>query len=162
MRLKSEGVIVFYVSENQLRSFLEAVISDSALEEKLKDAAQPDDVAAIAHSAGFESISPELVADFLEYVSAQSASEPEGEQELSAVSGGLSSGAIVGIASGAVAGVGVIAGATYLAYQAHSEQQFMNGIDSNLRVASNNAKTNKSMYDQNNRRNNRLASNYGL
>ena len=92
------------MSKDQLRSFLEAVNTDTALQEKLKDAAEPEAVAAVAHSAGFESVSPELVADFLEYVSAQSASNQEGEQELSAVSGGMSTAAITGIASGAVAG----------------------------------------------------------
>ena len=102
------------MSKEQFLSFLEAVNTDSALQEKLKDAAEPDAVAAIAQSAGFQSVSPELVTDFLEYVAAQSASEQEGEQELSTVSGGLSAGAITGIASGAVAGVGVIAGAVLL------------------------------------------------
>ena len=100
------------MSKDQLRSFLEAVNTDTALQEKLKEAAEPDAVAAIAQSAGFESVSPELVTDFLEYVAAQSASEQKGAQELSAVSGGLSPLAIAGIATGAVvAGAGVIAGA---------------------------------------------------
>ena len=103
------------MSKDQLRSFLEAVNTDTALQEKLKDAAEPDAVAAIAQSAGFESVSPELVTDFLEYVAAQSAIETEEAQELSAVSGGLSPLAIAGIATGAVvAGAGVIAGAAYL------------------------------------------------
>ncbi len=103
------------MSKDQLRSFLEAVNTDTALQEKLKEAAEPDAVAAIAQSAGFESVSPELVTDFLEYVAAQSAIETEEAQELSAVSGGLSAGAIAGIATGAVvAGAGVIAGAAYL------------------------------------------------
>jgi predicted ribosomally synthesized peptide with nif11-like leader len=66
------------MSKEQFLSFLEAVNTDSALQEKLKDAAEPDAVAAIAKSAGFESVSPELVTDFLEYVAAQSASEQEG------------------------------------------------------------------------------------
>ncbi len=100
------------MSKDQLRSFLEAVNTDTALQEKLKEAAEPDAVAAIAQSAGFESVSPELVTDFLEYVAAQSASEQKGEQELSAVSGGLSPLAIAGIVGGSVvAGAGVIAGA---------------------------------------------------
>ena len=107
------------MSKEQLSSFLEAVNADTALQEKLKDAAEPDAVAAIAHSAGFESVSSELVTDFLEYVDAQSASEQEDNQELSAVSGGLSPLAIGGIASGALAGVGVIAGAVW-AYQSKS------------------------------------------
>ncbi len=103
------------MSKDQLRSFLEAVNTDTALQEKLKEAAEPDAVAAIAQSAGFESVSPELVTDFLEYVAAQSAIETEEAQELSAVSGGLSPLAIAGIATGAVvAGAGVIAGAAYL------------------------------------------------
>ena len=102
------------MSKEQFLSFLEAVNTDSALQEKLKDAAEPDAVAAIAQSAGFESVSPELVTDFLEYVAAQSASEQNNEQELSAVSGGLSPLAIGGIASSAVvAGAGVIAGAVW-------------------------------------------------
>jgi predicted ribosomally synthesized peptide with nif11-like leader len=101
------------MSKDQLRSFLEAVNTDTALQEKLKDADEHDAVAAIAKSAGFESVSPDLITDFLEYVAAQSASEQEGEQELSAVSGGLSPLAIAGIATGAVAGAGVIAGAVW-------------------------------------------------
>jgi len=102
------------MSKEQFLSFIESVNTDTALQEKLKDAAEPDAVSAIAQSAGFESVSPELVTDFLEYVVAQSASEQEGEQELSTVSGGLSAGAIAGIATGAaVTGSIVIAGAVW-------------------------------------------------
>jgi hypothetical protein len=67
------------------------------------------------------------VADFLEYVSAQSASEPEGDKELSAVSGGLSAGAIAGIASGAVAGAAVVAGAVW-AYQSKSSDSTVTAV----------------------------------
>ena len=101
------------MSKEEFRSFLEAVNTDTALQEKLKDAAEPDAVAAIAQSAGFESVSSELVADFLEYAAAQSASAQETEQELSTVSGGLSGGAIAGIISGSVAGAAVVAGAVW-------------------------------------------------
>ena len=102
------------MSKEQFLSFMEAVNTDTALQEKLKDADEPDAVAAIAQSAGFESVSPELVTDFLEYVAAQSTIQQEEAQELSAVSGGLSPLAIAGIASGAVvAGAGVIAGAIW-------------------------------------------------
>ena len=73
------------MSKEQLRSFLESVNTDAALQEKLKDASEPDAVAAIAQSAGYGSVSAELVTDFLEYVAAQSATEPEGDKELSAV-----------------------------------------------------------------------------
>jgi len=105
------------MSKDQLRSFLEAVNTDTALQEKLKDAAESDAVAAIAQSAGFESVSPDLVTDFLEYVAAQSAIQQEGDQELSAVSGGLSSLAIAGIASGTVVGAAGIVVAGIAAYQ---------------------------------------------
>ena len=111
------------MSKDQFISFLEAVNTDTALQEKLKDAAEPDAVAAIAQSAGYGSVSAELVADFLEYVATQSASDPEGEEELSTVSGGLSPLAIGAIASGALAGVGVIAGGAYIAYKREGEVQ---------------------------------------
>jgi predicted ribosomally synthesized peptide with nif11-like leader len=101
------------MSKEQFLSFLEAVNTDSALQEMLRDAAEPDAVAAIAQSAGFESVSPELVTDFLDYVAAQSASEQKSEQELSAVSGGLSPLAIAGIATGSA--VTVLAGAAVIA-----------------------------------------------
>jgi predicted ribosomally synthesized peptide with nif11-like leader len=101
------------MSKEEFRSFLEAVNTETALQEKLKDAAEPDAVAAIAQSAGFESVSSELVADFLEYIAAQSASEQKSEQELSAVSGGLSPIAIAGIATGSA--VTVLAGAAVIA-----------------------------------------------
>jgi len=108
------------MSKEQFRSFLEAVNTDSALQEKLKEAAEPDAVAAIAQSAGFESVSPELVTDFLEYVAAQSASEQEGDQELSAVSGGkMSTGAITGIAAAVATTVGA-AVAVYAGYESKS------------------------------------------
>ena len=112
------------MSKEEFRSFLEAVNADTALQEKLKDAAEPDAVAAIAQSAGYGSVSAELVTDLLEYVAAQSATEPEGEKELSAVSGGLSAGAIAGIVSGSVAGAAVVGLAGYYAYNSRSE-----GID---------------------------------
>ena len=101
------------MSKEQFLSFLEVVNTDTALQEKLKDADEPGAVAAIAKSAGFESVSPDLITDFLEYVAAQSASEQEGEQELSAVSGGLSPLAIAGIASGTA--VTMLAGAAVIA-----------------------------------------------
>ena len=118
------------MSKKQFLSFLEAVNTDSALQEKLKDAAEPDAVAAIAQSAGFESVSPELVTDFLEYVAAQSTIQQEGDQELSAVSGGLSPLAIAGIASGAVAGAALVGMAAYYTFKGSS-----GGIDA-ARVSS--------------------------
>ena len=111
------------MSKDQLRSFLEAVNTDTALQEKLKDAAEPDAVAAIAQSAGFESVSPELVTDFLEYVAAQSTIQQEGDQELSAVSGGLSPLAIAGIATGTVVGAAGILVAGYVAHKRKGEVQ---------------------------------------
>ena len=41
------------MSEEQLKAFLEKVQSDTSLQEKLKAAANPDAVAAIAKEAGF-------------------------------------------------------------------------------------------------------------
>ena len=41
------------MSEEQLKTFLEKVKSDAALQEKLKGAADSDDVVAIAKEAGF-------------------------------------------------------------------------------------------------------------
>ena len=111
------------MSKEQFLSFLEAVNTDTALQEMLKDAAEPDAVAAIAQSAGFESVSPELVADFLEYVAAQSVSDQKSEQELSAISGGLSPFAIAGIASGAVAGAAILSVTGYVAYKREGEVQ---------------------------------------
>ena len=109
------------MSKEQFLSFIKEVNTDAALQEKLKDAIEPDAVAAIAQSAGFESVSPDIVSDFIQYVAAQSTSEPEGEQELFSVSGGMSkvaSAVLIGTAAGAtILGVaGGVAG-SYLAYQ---------------------------------------------
>jgi len=57
----------------------------------LNDSTESVAVAAIAQSAGFESVSPELVTDFLEYVAAQTACKQEVQHEPSAVLGGLQS-----------------------------------------------------------------------
>ena len=48
------------MSEEQLKAFLEKVKADTSLQEKLKAAANPDAVAAIAKDAGF-SISADVV-----------------------------------------------------------------------------------------------------
>ena len=88
------------MSKEQLTIFLDAVNNCSALQEKLKDAAEPDAVAAIAKSAGCGTVSLELVSSFLEYVAAQSGSTEEMELELLPVSGGLNACTIASIASG--------------------------------------------------------------
>ena len=112
------------MSKQQLISFLELVNADSGLQEKLKVAVDPDAVASLAQSAGFESVSAELIIDFLEYVSAQSAAaSQETEQELLVVSGGgLSPATKWGIIGGsAAAGTAVLAGVAYLGYQTYSD-----------------------------------------
>ena len=42
------------MSEEQLQAFLEKVKGDASLQEKLKAASSPDDVAAVAKEAGFD------------------------------------------------------------------------------------------------------------
>lgn len=112
------------MSKEQLTIFLDAVNTCCARQEKLKDAAEPDAVAAIAQSAGYGSVSAELVSNFLEHVAAQSGSTEEMELELSAVSGGLKACTIASIASGAIAGAAVIATSSYLAYKKQSVYVF--------------------------------------
>ena len=64
------------MSEDQLNGFLEALKSDSELKQKLKSAKTPEDVVAIAKSAGF-TFSVDLV------------ERPEvSETELEAIAGG--------------------------------------------------------------------------
>lgn len=48
------------MSEEQLKAFLEAVKADTALQEKLKAATEPDAVVAIAKAAGFVISTEEL------------------------------------------------------------------------------------------------------
>lgn len=115
------------MSKDQLRSFLQAVSTDAALQEKLKDAAGPEAVVSVAQSAGFESISAIQVAKFLEYVAAQDATEEEVE-ELSSVTGsGLSKVAIGAISAGA--GALFVAGAGWFAYEANASGGF--GLEPN-------------------------------
>lgn len=110
------------MSREQFLSFLEAVTADADLQEKLMDAGESDAVAAIAQSAGYESVSPELVTDFLEFVATQSTSEQEGEQQLSAVSGGMSNaGKIATIVTSSVAGVAVAGVAGYYSYKSQGK-----------------------------------------
>ena len=66
------------MSEEQLQAFLEKVKGDASLQEKLKAASSPDDVAAVAKEAGFD-ISLDEISN------AQSAELSE--QELEGVSG---------------------------------------------------------------------------
>ena len=48
------------MSEEQLKAFLNAVKADSGLQEKLKEASDPDAVVAIAETAGFSISAEEL------------------------------------------------------------------------------------------------------
>ena len=48
------------MSEEQLKSFLEKVKADTGLQEKLKDAANPDAVVSIAKEVGFSISSDDL------------------------------------------------------------------------------------------------------
>ena len=66
------------MSEEQLKSFLEKVKADTSLQEKLKAAANPDAVAAIAKDAGFS-----ISADDL-----KKAQSEISEEELEGVAGG--------------------------------------------------------------------------
>jgi predicted ribosomally synthesized peptide with nif11-like leader len=67
------------MSEEQLKSFLEAVKSDAGLQEKLKAAADADAVVAIAKGAGFAISAEEL----------QHAQAEVSEEEVESVAGGL-------------------------------------------------------------------------
>ena len=66
------------MSEEQLKAFLEKVKGDTSLQEKLKAAANPDAVAAIAKDAGFS-----ISADDL-----KNAQSEISEEELEGVAGG--------------------------------------------------------------------------
>ena len=67
------------MSEEQLKAFLEKVKADNSLQEKLKAAANPDAVLAIAKDAGFMISADDLKISQLEL----------SEEELEAVTGGL-------------------------------------------------------------------------
>ena len=66
------------MSEEQLQAFLEKVKGDASLQEKLKAASSPDDVAAVAKEAGFDISSDEI---------SNAQSVELSEQELEGVSG---------------------------------------------------------------------------
>ena len=68
------------MSEEQLKTFLEKVKADTSLQEKLKAAANPDAVLAIAKEAGFS-----ISADDL-----KNAQSEISEEELESVAGGWS------------------------------------------------------------------------
>ena len=70
------------MSEEQLKAFLEAAKADTALQEKLKGATDPDAVVAIAKAAGFVISAEEL----------KQAQAEVSEQELEAWAGGFYSG----------------------------------------------------------------------
>lgn len=67
------------MSEEQLKAFLEVVKADTALQEKLKGATDPDDVVAIAKEAGFAISSDDL----------KKAQSEVSEEELEGVAGGV-------------------------------------------------------------------------
>ena len=66
------------MSEEQLKAFLEAVKADTALQEKLKAATDPDAVVAIAKAAGFMISAEDL----------KKAQAEVSEEELESVAGG--------------------------------------------------------------------------
>ena len=72
------------MSEEQLKAFIEKVKADTSLQEKLKAAANPDAIAAIAKEAGFS-----ISADDLK--NAQSAIEMSDEQ-MEEIQGGVTGG----------------------------------------------------------------------
>ena len=126
------------MSREQFLSFLEAVTADADLQEKLMDAGEPDPVAAIAQSARYESVSPELVTDFLDFVATQGTSEQEGEQQLSAVSGRMSNAdKIATIVTSSVAGVAVAGVTGYYSYKSQG----------NISTESQGSNTNYDKYD---------------
>ena len=69
------------MSEEQLKSFLEAVKADAVLQEKLKAATDADAVVAIAKESGFVVSADEIKA-------AQSAPQELSDEDLEGVSGG--------------------------------------------------------------------------
>ena len=75
------------MSEEQLKSFLEAVKADAVLQEKLKAATDADAVVAIAKESGFVVSADEIKA-------AQSAPQELSDEELEGVAGGV--GALIG------------------------------------------------------------------